>query len=620
MEKVTLVHAACSLSMRIPEAIRAKPVSKLLRAWTKEYERRAPGADTAGLGLECDGSPLPLDAAIGSLAPGLRDAEETGDFAREPPDVVVTPLFATRRLLRIAERDGARLGCATGGPCRVRRLPGRRPSRVLTRCAACFEARPAADFGGDAGARVRGLPDDARASFHALLYANFARQERVPRRELVVFDTGAAPSPFFAALDDGRVRYVHSTNTKLGLGAKRNRCVELAAGAVVACFDDDNVYGPDYLATRGPQRDEDRVAMFTALSHDLDDTPANIFLHMEHGRNTVPADSWDNCVEFRTPLDGDRVAAPCARAAAAASVVEAVARERAARGPTRARPFVPKQRKFAIAPADAALDDAKSAGGSRSGSERSGSGGRDRSASSVAAPRPPPALRPPRPRPEPLRDRGRSRRDRSRRDRGRRRRDDDSDGRATRRAARPSRRDRGRRRRDDSRDRRDRGRRRRDDDSASRDRGRSRRDGAEPPPRPPEPVAVPSRPAAARRRPRLRRAAAPPPAAPAAPAPPRATAPDAAAARRARQLAGTTAPPPQPPMRGFYGGFGGPPPGGAFGAPRPAGGRAAQRHAPWMAAGREGQGHGQRQNLPAPPPSSGRPRKRVTATAEAALR
>ncbi|KAH8055635.1 hypothetical protein JL722_7975 [Aureococcus anophagefferens] len=434
MEKVTLVHAACSLSMRIPEAIRAKPVSKLLRAWTKEYERRAPGADTAGLGLECDGSPLPLDAAIGSLAPGsrlvvveraaprradrpaeppaaatprpprhtpaaprrLRDAEETGDFAREPPDVDVTPLFATRRLLRIAERDGgARLGCATGGPCRVRRLPGSPPFPGFdARCAACFEARPAADFGGDA-----------------------PELERVPRRELVVFDTGAAPSPFFAALDDGRVRYVHSTNTKLGLGAKRNKCVELAAGAVVACFDDDNVYGPDYLATmlahlrhsgarcvclvrwttysvaddafyvegakwsgihhlrsangetlvyRKPDRaapvvgdvdeypadrnvDEDRVAMFTALSHDLDDTPANIFLHMEHGRNTVPADSWDNCVEFRTPLDGDRVAAPVRAAlAAAASVVEAVARERAARGPTRARPFVPKQRKFAI--------------------------------------------------------------------------------------------------------------------------------------------------------------------------------------------------------------------------------------------------------------------------------
>ena len=43
------------------------------------------------------------------------------------------------------------------------------------------------------------------------------------------------------------MRYVHSTDAKLGLGAKRNRCVELAAGAVVACFDDDNVYGPDYL-------------------------------------------------------------------------------------------------------------------------------------------------------------------------------------------------------------------------------------------------------------------------------------------------------------------------------------------------------------------------------------
>ncbi|KAH8047223.1 ribonuclease [Aureococcus anophagefferens] len=419
MEKVTLVHAACSLSMRIPEAIRAKPVSKLLRAWTKEYERRAPGADTAGLGLECDGSPLPLDAAIGSLAPGLRDAEETGDFAREPPDVDVTPLFATRRLLRIAERDGgARLGCATGGPCRVRRVPGSPPFPGFdARCAACFEARPAADFGGDAPELVSVVCPTTgdRASFHALLYANFARQERAPRRELVVFDTGAAPSPFFAALDDGRVRYVHSTNTKLGLGAKRNRCVELAAGAVVACFDDDNVYGPDYLRVmlahlrhsgarcvclvrwttysvaddafyvegakwsgihhlrsangetlvyRKPDRaapvvgdvdeyppdrnvDEDRVAMFTALSHDLDDTPANIFLHMEHGRNTVPADSWDNCVEFRTPLDGDRVAPVRAALAAAASVVEAVARERA-RGPTRARPFVPKQRKFAI--------------------------------------------------------------------------------------------------------------------------------------------------------------------------------------------------------------------------------------------------------------------------------
>ncbi|KAK7242055.1 hypothetical protein SO694_00018457 [Aureococcus anophagefferens] len=376
MEKVTLVHAACSLSMRIPEAIRAKPVSKLLRAWTKEYERRAPGADTAGLGLECDGSPLPLDAAIGSLAPGSRSSSSSAARAggptggasaaaprrrrRDTPGRRDTPPArddprprrggcgtrrrrATSRASRRTSwsrrssrrgacsasrsaRGGARLGCATGGPCRVRRLPGSPPFPGFdARCAACFEARPAADFGGDAPELVSVVCPTTgdRASFHALLYANFARQERVPRRELVVFDTGAAPSPFFAALDDGAARYVHSTNTKLGLGAKRN-------------------------ALPADRNAEDRVAMFTALSHDLDDTPANIFLHMEHGRNTVPADSWDNCVEFRTPLDGDRVAAPARALAAAASVVEAVARERAARGPTRARPFVPKQRKFAI--------------------------------------------------------------------------------------------------------------------------------------------------------------------------------------------------------------------------------------------------------------------------------
>ena len=343
-------------------------------------------------------------------------------FSRSRPAPPVPGFHVPARASRpVAERDGgARLGCATGGPCRVRRLPGSPPfPGVDARCVACFEARPAADFGDDAPELVSVVCQTTgdRASFHALLYANFARQERVPRRELVVFDTGAAPSPFFAALDDDRVRYVHSTDAKLGLGAKRNRCVELAAGAVIACFDDDNVYGPDYLRVmlahlrhsgarcvclvrwttysvaddafyvegakwsgihhlrsangetlvyRKPDRaapvvgdvdeyppdrnvDEDRVAMFTALSHDLDDTPANIFLHMEHGRNTVPADSWDNCVEFRTPLDGDRVAAPVRAAlAAAASVVEAVARERAARGPTRARPFVPKQRKFAI--------------------------------------------------------------------------------------------------------------------------------------------------------------------------------------------------------------------------------------------------------------------------------
>ena len=92
------------------------------------------------------------------------------------------------------------------------------------------------------------------ASDLAALYASFARQ-RHAKKELLVLDTGAAaPSPFFAALDDARVRYVHEPDLVTGddgdaekVGIKRNRLCALARGDAMACFDDDNVYGPDYL-------------------------------------------------------------------------------------------------------------------------------------------------------------------------------------------------------------------------------------------------------------------------------------------------------------------------------------------------------------------------------------
>ena len=106
-------------------------------------------------------------------------------------------------------------------------------------------------FRGDESRRRRGCDADipsrpARAS----RYANFARQEHVPRRELVVYDTGSQPSAFFSSLDDARVRYRHGPDdARQGLGAKRNWLVDAARGDVVACFDDDNVYGPAYLQT-----------------------------------------------------------------------------------------------------------------------------------------------------------------------------------------------------------------------------------------------------------------------------------------------------------------------------------------------------------------------------------
>lgn len=87
---------------------------------------------------------------------------------------------------------------------------------------------------------------DGRHRLHPLLYACFATQTGVDDLELVVLDTGAERSPFFAACDDPRVTYVYSKND-LTTGEKRNRILELATGEIIANFDDDNFYCDRYL-------------------------------------------------------------------------------------------------------------------------------------------------------------------------------------------------------------------------------------------------------------------------------------------------------------------------------------------------------------------------------------
>jgi len=88
----------------------------------------------------------------------------------------------------------------------------------------------------------------SRAAFHGALLECFRRQTW-PAKELIVYDTGGAPSPTLR--DAGDARYVHAP-THVTLGAKRRLLLGLARGKVVAHFDDDNVYGPDYLATMVP--------------------------------------------------------------------------------------------------------------------------------------------------------------------------------------------------------------------------------------------------------------------------------------------------------------------------------------------------------------------------------
>ncbi|KAJ8605512.1 hypothetical protein CTAYLR_000046 [Chrysophaeum taylorii] len=84
-----------------------------------------------------------------------------------------------------------------------------------------------------------------RARPHEQLYRCFAAQTH-HRRELVVLGDGC-PSPFFANLEDPRVRYFAGTKDRT-LGAKRRWLCEQARGEVVANMDDDDLYEPTYLA------------------------------------------------------------------------------------------------------------------------------------------------------------------------------------------------------------------------------------------------------------------------------------------------------------------------------------------------------------------------------------
>lgn len=77
------------------------------------------------------------------------------------------------------------------------------------------------------------------------LYEAF-RSQSWPDLELLVGDDSPLPSPFFAALNDPRVRYWHWP-ARQTIGDKRNHLCAAATGEVIAFFDDDDHYAPDYI-------------------------------------------------------------------------------------------------------------------------------------------------------------------------------------------------------------------------------------------------------------------------------------------------------------------------------------------------------------------------------------
>jgi len=88
-------------------------------------------------------------------------------------------------------------------------------------------------------------PTYGRPEKHPLLYRCYAGQNWEDK-ELIVLDDSPMPSDFFTQLDDPSVRYIHS-QSKQNIGEKRNHLAHLATGEVIAHFDDDDYYGPNYL-------------------------------------------------------------------------------------------------------------------------------------------------------------------------------------------------------------------------------------------------------------------------------------------------------------------------------------------------------------------------------------
>jgi len=89
-------------------------------------------------------------------------------------------------------------------------------------------------------------PTYDRPDKHPNLYQAFAWQT-YENRELLIYDDSLEPSIFFLNLKDARVKYFHSPE-RVSIGFKRNFLVEKALGEIIAHFDDDDYYSPNYLS------------------------------------------------------------------------------------------------------------------------------------------------------------------------------------------------------------------------------------------------------------------------------------------------------------------------------------------------------------------------------------
>jgi cellulose synthase/poly-beta-1,6-N-acetylglucosamine synthase-like glycosyltransferase len=90
-------------------------------------------------------------------------------------------------------------------------------------------------------------PTYNRPAMHEKLYDIFRKQDYAAK-DLWILDDTHASSAFFSKITDPDVHYVH-TPQKRTIGAKRNQLIALSAGSIIAHFDDDDWYAPNYLSS-----------------------------------------------------------------------------------------------------------------------------------------------------------------------------------------------------------------------------------------------------------------------------------------------------------------------------------------------------------------------------------
>ena len=94
--------------------------------------------------------------------------------------------------------------------------------------------------------------------------ARRVHSQTYPNYEWLILDDSQEPCAALADAKDERIRYRHSLK-RMTIGEKRNQLVAEARGEIIAHFDDDDYYAPNYLSTMAELLDS-RGADFVKLS------------------------------------------------------------------------------------------------------------------------------------------------------------------------------------------------------------------------------------------------------------------------------------------------------------------------------------------------------------------